>query len=511
MATPKIKGGTTMKKLTALLLSAVLLLSLAACGKTDAPKKEEEKQTAAEEKKEEPKKEEEKKEEPAPAAQEIVPIKWVLIGGSQPANYDAWKAHINKYLNEKIGVELDVEIISWGDWDTKRSVMVSTNEPYDIMFTNLGTFVDDVKLGAFADLTELLDKTPELKGLMADKYWDSVKVDGKIYGVPTYKDSSLTGYFVWDKEMLDKYEIKNVEELNTLEKAEPALAKITEGEKKAALILGQGQGIDSIEAFDGMGLGLPIGVKIDDTNRKVVKQYENENYKNHFKLLHSMFDKGIVNSDALTLTEMPKYRSFFWAQGWSGAAKTVWGPNMEKEVVAIQNGDTILTNDTVRGSINCISANSKHPEKALELLQLVNTDTYVRDALYYGLEGDNFEYTADKKIHKNNNDWSMAGYAQGTFFNVSLLDDAEFNQWDEVKELNEKAIASVLLGFNVDTDEFEDELANCKEVYSKYRNQIITGAGNPDEVFPKLDEELKAAGIETIIEKVQAQIDAQYK
>ena len=170
-----------------------------------------------------------------------------------------------------------------------------------------------------------------------------------------------------------------------------------------------------------------------------------------------------------------------------------------------------MTNDTVRGSINCISANCKHPEKALQLLQLVNTDTYVRDAFFYGLEGDNFDYTADKKVHKNNTDWSMAGYAQGTFFNVSMLDDVDFNQWDEVRALNEKATASVLLGFNINTEEFEDELANCAEIFNKYRDQIVTGVGEPSEVFAKLDEELEKAGIQTIIEKVQAQIDAAYK
>lgn len=511
-----------MKKLTALLLSAVLLLSLAACKPAETQKAEEKKEPAVTaEKKEEPAKTEDKKEEKpeekpeekkeATENKEVVKLKWVLIGGSQPANYDAWKEHINKYLVEKIGVELDVEIISWGDWDTKRGVMVSTNEPYDIMFTNMGTFVHDVELGAFKDITELLETTPDLKGLMPDMYWDSVKVNGQIYGVPTYKDSSMTGYFIWDKEMLDKYEIKNVEELNTLEKAEPALQKITDGEKKPALILAQGQGIAPIEFYDQMGLGLPIGVKVDDTERKVVYTFNQENVRKHYDHLHSMFKKGIINSDALTLTEVPKYRAFYWAQGWSGAAKTVWGPNMGKEVVAIQNGETILTNDTVRGSINCISANSKHPEKALQLLELVNTDTYVRDALYYGLEGDNFTYTSDKKVHKNNSDWSMAGYAQGTFFNVSMVDDVDFNQWDEVKALNEKAVASVLLGFNVSTEEFEDELANCREVNNKYMNQIITGAGDPAEVFPKLEKELKDAGLDTIIEKVQAQINETYK
>lgn len=511
-----------MKKLMALMLSLVMLLSLAACGQTtEQPKKDDTKKENMDKPETKDEKQPEMKDEKQPEAKndekqpemnkDIVPLKWVLIGGGQPKNYDAWKEHINKYLAEKIGVELDVQIISWGDWDSKRKLMINSNEPYDIMFTNVGTFVDDVNVGAFADITEMLDTVPELKKLMPEKYWDAVKVNGQIYGVPTYKDSSLTGYFIWDKEMLDKYEVKDVEKLDTLEKAKDTLQKMTDGEKKPALYLTSTNGIDPIEFYDGMGLNLPIGVKIDDASRKVVKTYEQENIIKHYETLHSMFKSGIINSDAATLKEMPKIRTFFWAQGWSGAAKTVWGPQMGKEVIAIQNGETILTNDTVRGSINCISANCKHPEKALQLLQLVNTDTYVRDAFFYGLEGDNFDYTADKKVHKNNTDWSMAGYAQGTFFNVSMLDDVDFNQWDEVRALNEKATASVLLGFNINTEEFEDELANCAEIFNKYRDQIVTGIGEPSEVFAKLDGELEKAGIKTIIEKVQAQIDAAYK
>ena len=45
----------------------------------------------------------------------------------------------------------------------------------------------------------------------------------------------------------------------------------------------------------------------------------------------------------------------------------------------------------------------------------------------------------------------MAGYTQGTFFNVTQTDDVDFNQWDEVEELNEKATPSEMLGFNLDT------------------------------------------------------------
>ena len=54
-------------------------------------------------------------------------------------------------------------------------------------------------------------------------------------------------------------------------------------------------------------------------------------------------------------------------------------PDMGKEVVVQKWGDTILSNETVRGSMNMISANSKYPEKCLELLNLVNTDTTLRE------------------------------------------------------------------------------------------------------------------------------------
>ena len=42
---------------------------------------------------------------------------------------------------------------------------------------------------------------------MPSDYWDAVAIDGKIYAVPTYKDSSLSNYAIWDKEIVDKYNL----------------------------------------------------------------------------------------------------------------------------------------------------------------------------------------------------------------------------------------------------------------------------------------------------------------
>ena len=58
-------------------------------------------------------------------------------------------------------------------------------------------------LGAYLDITDLLaDNAPGLLELIPAGYWDACRVGGRIYGVPTYKDTSITQYFVWDVELL---------------------------------------------------------------------------------------------------------------------------------------------------------------------------------------------------------------------------------------------------------------------------------------------------------------------
>ena len=80
---------------------------------------------------------------------------------------------------------------------------------------------------------------------------------------------------------------------------------------------------------------------------------------------------------------------------------------------------------------------------------------------------------------------------------------------DEVKELNENAKPSVMIGFNLDTSEIETELANCRAVYEKYYSELFTGAREPREMVETINEELEKAGWETIREEAQKQIDAQ--
>lgn len=506
------------KKITALLTSAALAgAALAGCGNKDATSAGSSvpESSVPESSSQESRQADSAEQTPASGSQdgEVVELLWYAVGNGMPDNYDAWKANLDVYLEEKIGVHLDMQVISWSDWDSRRSNIVSTNEPYDIMFTNLDTYSNDVSIGAFADITALVkEASPDLYKLIPEDYWKATSIGGKVYGVPTYKDSSSTQYLVWDKELADSYGI-DYNNIHTLTDATDALTKLKDGENIVPFILSNG-GLDAIYGcrYDNIGTGLPaLGVSYDDADRKVVAVFEQQDIMDELKVLRQWYQAGIINKDAASLTENPQYRACFIAQGWPYAAKSTWGPNMGVEAVAVQYGDTVLSNDTVLGSINCISASSAHPEKALQLLELVNTDSYVRDALRFGLEGDNFTYTSDGRVHiDKDKNWTMAGYTQGTFFAISLTDEEDYNQWDEVKALNEQAKPSPVLGFSFDMENVRDQISSCNEIWLRYRPELLTGTVDPESTVTAMMKELRAAGFDDIVAEAQKQIDAAF-
>lgn len=501
-----------MKKILALLLAVVMIASLfVGCNtSTTSPT------NPSEPSNETPTDQAETPTDETPAPTEnngdVVTVKWVAVGNGMPANYDAWKANLDKYLEEKIGVHLEMEIVSWSDWDNRRNVMVNANDDYDIMFTNLNTYQNDIRIGAFLDITDMVQSAaPSLYSTLPTELWDGVRVGGQIYGVPTWKDSSVTQYFVWDKAVAEQY-VPNYADLKELADLTDGLTAIKDATNTAPFILNM-QGLDAIfgAKFDGLTAGLPtLGVRYDDNSRKVVCTVEQEDIMNELKTLRYWYEAGIINADAATLGENPKYRPCYVAQGWSLAADTTWGPNMGVEAVAVQWGPTVMSSDTIQGSINCISSSSKNPEKALQLLELVNTDSYVRDALQYGLEGDDFEYTADGKLHRLKTDWSMAGYTQGSYFVRTQLDTEVESQEAEIKALNESAVKSPVLGFAFDTSNVADKLTACIEVYNRYKAELLTGTLDPEEQVSAMMEEMRAAGFDDIVAEAQSQIDAYF-
>ncbi len=491
-----------MKKIIALLLALAMMLSLAACGSSDKPATT----TAPAAQNDAPAATD------APAASgEIPTLKWYMVGGGMPANYDSWKTKLDAYLEEKIGIHLEIECVSWGDWGNRRSVIVQTNEPYDLMFTDMSTYVSDVNMGAFADISGLLAEVPGLTDLIPEAYLNACKINGGLYAIPAYKDSSMTNFFVWTKDQVEAY-FPEYADAHTLAEIDAGLRAVKEGTGEAPLLLNQ-DGLSCVTGnkYDACTLGnIGIGIAYHG-GTEFVPVFEQADVMADLQILHTWMNDGLINSDAAVLAEASGLCGLGVAQGWPSAAKG-WGDGRGAEVVVSQFEDTVVSNDTVMGSMTCISASSKYQLEAMKLLELVNTDYIVRDMLGYGEEGVNFEYieeNGERRVKKLNGDWTLAAYTQGTFFDWTLEAGNPVNYWvEEVQKQNENAVASPAMGFIPDTTNIADDIAACKAIFEEYKSLLMTGTGEPEATVEQMMSAMRGSGFDRILDEVNAQYAA---
>lgn len=440
---------------------------------------------------------------------EVPTLIWWQIGSGQAGFAEDLKV-ISDYSQEKIGVRVDIKQAGWGDAAQRFTTMINAGEYYDILFTDAGSYNRFVALGAFAELTELVpSQAPKLWDYVPDILWDGVRVRGKIYAVPTYKDSSKTMYQFWDHALVEKYQLDISD--TTWAGMDRSFQKVKAGEgvRYYPFILSRSETGHIFNNYDSLAANLSVlGVRIDDQSRRVVNTLEQADILEAFRYIHKWYEEGIINPDANMNDEVPKYRPFFISQAWpSVAASYATSAGIEQYDPARCFGPVYST-DSIQGSLNAINVNSKYPAAALKLLELVNTDKKFRDMIGYGIEGKHFSYVNNgTAVHRDRTDWPLINYQEGSFFIETPEDTVPPGYWDEVRELNETATPSVMLGFMLDLEPIRNEFINCQSIWLKYTTDLHTGASDPEVVIPQVREELKNAGFDKVLAEAQGQVD----
>ena len=83
---------------------------------------------------------------------EPMELKMYLIGDRTP-DFDEVYGKINEILEEKLNCTLSVDFLSWGEHDTKYSLLFSGGEDFDLIFTasSWGHYEQTVALGGFSN------------------------------------------------------------------------------------------------------------------------------------------------------------------------------------------------------------------------------------------------------------------------------------------------------------------------------------------------------------------------
>lgn len=440
------------------------------------------------------------------AGEKPVNLVWYTIGDA-PKDNEMVEEEVNKYLKDKINATVDIKHISFGDYTQKMNVLANSGEDYDLAFTCSWAFpyLENARKGAFLEINDLLDeKGKDLKKVIDERLWKGAEVDGSLYAVPNQKEIAGAPMWVFDKELVEKYNIP-YEDIHSVEDLEPWLKVIKEKEPEFVPFYTQG---DSIPLeFD--EVLRPLGVFYNDDTLTVKNMYETEEMKNMMVKLREYYEKGYINHDAAVNNMKNEVKRFLWKADGQPYAENGWGQSLGREVVTSSIIPAYVTNNSTTGAMTAISSTSKHPEKAMELLNLVNTDSKLRNMLMFGLEGTHYEKVGDNQIKRdpNNNGYNVTSWGYGNLFDTYVLDADPVDKWDAFEEFNKKAKTSQLLGFKFNTEKVSNQISAMNNVLNEFERSLYSGSVDPVDALEKLNKKLNESGLEEVKVEMQNQIN----
>lgn len=439
---------------------------------------------------------------------------WYTIGTPQK-DVDKVMAEVSKYTEPKIGVTVTMKMIDWGDYAQKMQVNVASGEPMDIVFTASGGFdyVQNARKGAFVQLDDLLNQYGQgIKDTIDPAFLEGSKVDGHNYGIPANKELPFQDVWRFNKNLLDQYNL-DISNVNSLESLEPLLKTIKEKAPDVTPLSMDKNFLPDVP-YDYVIQNLPMAVKEDNSDYKIVDVLETPEMKQALTTMHKYYQAGYIAPEAATTgSTQDLITSGKWLVDKAQTqplADNAWSASAGYPIVSTPASEAIITNNSVQGSIMAISSNSEHPDKAMQFLNLLNTDPVLRNMVDSGIEGVHYKKTDDKHMENlpESKNYDMPSYSLGNNMLLYLNPGDPDDKWDQFKKFNASGVNSPILSFNFDATKVSTELAAIQNVQAQFWASLMTGTVDPATYLPKAIEAFKQAGLDKVIAEAQSQLDA---
>lgn len=481
------------------------------------------------------------------AASELPPvtIDWYFGQGEMP-DCQMVNDAVNEYLTEKVNAKVNLHYWSGDEYWERMTTMISAGQDVGIIGFGSQTKLDYVvqsQRGAYYPLNgedALLDTYgAETKALFSDEIWESMKIDGNINGIPSLKDNGYYISLIYNDTMAQELGIdvesvkytswRDLEQLGLEVKEKRGAAHPEWAEYPVFWVCDRihpynfavetflndnYMAVCDIDEFDQLA-----GV---DSNT-VVNLYATPEFREYAKQRVRLVEEGLVAYDYTDRSEWQYTGAIF---GWTGWGFTymeehMYGDNFVTKMKMCENIWTETNNFYSAGT--AISANCAEPERAMMILNLVNTDPEFATMMRFGIEGEHWKYDDEGKMTfagtKNEDPasrayyhWYMAPIGNLTIVNApEQLIGPDGIMLKNMVKLNQECVVPTHMGFVFDTTPVLNEVAACTNVVAEFQKDIATGQFGSeeevDEVIDEFNEKLTANGVDKVVAEVQKQID----
>lgn len=346
---------------------------------------------------------------------------------------------------------------------------------------------------------EFYDSLPE-------KFWNSFRRNGSIYQIGSGYCFSSTSDVTRIRGNKDEYMISerlmNEYGWDIEKPIEEQLDIINEIIKSESMFGGiSDYNTEYIYYFNGI-----YGVAYDGEEDKAVKLTESDEYIDYVRWLYTLKDAGVLNNGErsnsfiqlylLDLFASEKFESILF-----NAAATEAGT---ETYINVTNDEGYIINKSSGGA--GIYTGSNYKEEAFDFIILALTDPTLNDLISFGVEGVNYS-TEDGKIIIGDNALSRSKCG---FLNPLVCSPfTNGNSIDTPDNVNEVYREMILSAEEDETASILFDFSNIGETYADVTVALnefnIIGYDSADEALAELDKVLTEAGIDMLIDEVNAQ------
>jgi putative aldouronate transport system substrate-binding protein len=444
---------------------------------------------------------------------------------------------MSKISLEKIKTKIKLVPMDWSGFNEKLQLSLAAGENIDLMYTCTwaNNFYANVSNGNLLALDELLPaNAPTYYKSIKPEIWEAGKVSGQLYGAINEQIWVSYGGFDVRKDIADKYNIdptqyKSFEDFeqfcDLIKSKEPDMYPtgwFAPDEKQT--YWPHYWGIDDL----GISVGTQpyVGVYYDDEALKASFAVELPEFAKAIDIARRWYTKGYVPAEPTSGEDfVAQMKAGKYAMVPYNSAKP--GRNSEDKAkygfefynIGISpNIPPLMSTGSIAATMNGIARTCKQPERAAQIMELLNTDVAFYNLICKGIQGKHWVWedeakkvikfpdgvTADMSTYNPNTDWMF-----GNQFNAYYVDmaQAEEDVWKKTKELNDSGVVSKAMGFAFVQDPVTTEIAQLTTVISELGVPVAQGRVDPAQKMPEYISKLKAAGGEKFMAELQSQLD----
>ncbi|MFF9563894.1 ABC transporter substrate-binding protein [Leifsonia sp. NPDC014704] len=471
-----------------------------------------------------------------------------ILPSTAPSSWNTVLAQANKQLQKDHGFTLNTQFINWQNYGQQALLKFTAGAKFDTALQALWLNMAQLQQShSLADLTNEIDKWPNLKKQLSSQLIESNKWSGKLWGIPQVNSAARLQHFSIRKDLADKLGFSDIQDYDTLEKYFYDVKQKEVGvtpfgvasNQTFELVLGTPSGLFNqhswqnpteayVAQFAGSGLWFVFDEKAAEEGKvKLVPLWEDEGVLGAFKKIRQYYQDGIINADGLNAenaTIQAQFTAGKYAGQWAitdGTASNALValkkavPTAELAEVLPYGGDitSVKPLQTFQAdNLVVVNANGGNVERALALQDWLSIEKN-HDLIEYGIEGKDWEATSDGGI-KQLSDYSFPGYA--LLWRSSLERKSSFMTESEKKvfawaqdygNFTKSAYAS----FIPDVTPVKQAAAQMNNVITQYANPLYYGVTDVDSQLDKLKKAADSAGLSQLQAEMEKQANAYLK